>query len=249
MTTIKRVKAADRTLDLLEAFARSKRPLSLSEAAKEIDMPVSSCHVLLRTLTSRGYITTFDQHRLHYPSKLLFELASTLLANNPVIAIISPFLQTLCDQCGETVVLGKRLGNHVIYLDVYETTQTIRFSARVSTLRDLHSSALGKALLEQMPEEDRIAFVSQLSLKPITGHTYTDAAALLANIREGLARGWQLTDGESVEDVMAVARGIVLGGEHYAVAIAGPLSRMQPRLQSHSRALLATLDSLSAEVG
>src|SRR3546814_13187479 len=114
MTTIKRVKAADRTLDLLEAFARSKRPLSLSEAAKEIDMPVSSCHVLLRTLTSRGYITTFDQHRLHYPSKLLFELASTLLANNTVIAIISPFLQTLCDQCGETVVLGKRLGNHVI---------------------------------------------------------------------------------------------------------------------------------------
>lgn len=249
MTTTKRVKAADRTLDLFEAFARSKRPLTLSEVSKAIDMPVSSCHVLLRTLTSRGYVTTFDQQRLYYPSKLLSELSGTLLANNPVLAIISPLLQALRDHCGETVVLGKRLGNQVIYLDVYETPKTIRFSARVSTLRDLHSSALGKALLEQMPEAERVAFVAGLNLQPITGHTLTDAASLLTNIREGLDRGWQLTDGESVDDVMAVARGVSLASEPYAVAIAGPLARVQPRLHEHAHALLATLHNLRAEAG
>lgn len=248
MTPKKRVKAADRTLDVLEAFSRTKRPLSLSELAKEIQMPVSSCHVLVKTLTSRGYINTFGPHRQHYPSKLLFDLASTLLENNPVLAVVSPYLQSLCDACGETVVLGKRLDNHVLYLDVLETTKTIRFSARISTLRDLHSSALGKALLAQLKEEERRDLVFRLSLAPITGHTFTDPGKLLANIDAGLERGWQLTDGESVDDVMAVAQGISLGGENHAIAIAGPLSRMQPRVQEHADALLSVIEKISQEV-
>lgn len=245
---MKRVKAADRTLDLFEAFARCRRPMSLSEIAREIEMPVSSCHVLLGTLVSRGYLTVLEHQRTYYPSKLIFELASTVLAHSPVISIISPFLRKLCDRCGETVVLGKRIGRQVIYLDVHESSQTIRFSARVSTLRDLHSSALGKALLAQMPVAEREELVRQLPMRKVTGHTLTSAKALLANIDQGIQRGWQLTRAESVEDVSAVAQGIELAGEHYAVAIAGPFSRMEPRLEEHARALLETLDALRPEL-
>lgn len=223
--------------------------MSLSEIAREIDMPVSSCHVLIRTLVSRGYLSSLDQHRTYYPSKLLFDLSSTLLANSPIISMIAPFLQALCDQCGETVVLGKRLENQVIYLDVFESPQTIRFSARISTLRDLHCSALGKALLAQVPPAEREALINSLPLRKVTDHTFTSAAELLENIRQGVERGWQLTQGESVEDVMAIAQGIFLSGDHYAVAIAGPFSRIEPRLEQHAKALIKTLEKLQAELG
>ena len=57
------MKTADRTLDIFEAFAEAKRPLSLSEIARMIDSPVSSCHGLLRTLQKSGYMYALDVRR------------------------------------------------------------------------------------------------------------------------------------------------------------------------------------------
>ena len=56
------MKTADRTLDVFEAFAEAKRPLSLSEIARMIDSPVSSCHGL-RTLQKSGYMYALDVRR------------------------------------------------------------------------------------------------------------------------------------------------------------------------------------------
>ena len=50
------VKTAGRTLDLFEAFARERKPLSLSQLARAIGAPVSSCFGIVRTLEARGYL-------------------------------------------------------------------------------------------------------------------------------------------------------------------------------------------------
>ncbi len=242
--TEKRVKAADRTLDVFEAFSRSGRPLNLSELAKAVEMPVSSCHGLVRTLTSRGYLVEIGTQRMHYPTRKLFDLARSILARDPVLTRVSPVLATLRDKTGETVVLGKRLDKFVIYLDVAESGQTIRFSTEVSALRALHSSALGKALLGAMPEPRRNAFVATLDLTPVTRNTIADAGQLLADLAAAEARGWHITRGESVNDVMALARAVTLGGEVYAVAVAGPLARMESHEAQHARQLIAATQQM-----
>jgi hypothetical protein len=48
-----------------------------------------------------------------------------------------------------------------------------------------------------------------------------------------------MTRGESVDDVAAVARAVQLGGEDYAVAVAGPLQRMEPMMERHAKLLSA----------
>jgi len=241
MTTEKRVKAADRTLDVFEAFSRAGRPLNLSELAKAVEMPVSSCHGLVRTLTSRGYLVEIGTQRMHYPTRRLFDLARSILDRDPVLMKVSPILAVLRDKTGETVVLGKRLDKFVIYLDVAESGQTIRFTAEVSALRALHSSALGKALLGAMPEPQRSDFVATLDLTPVTGNTIGNAKKLLANIVAAEERGWHSTRGESVSDVMAVARAVRLGGETYALAVAGPLTRVEPQEARHVKLLGAAI--------
>ncbi len=246
MATEKRVKAADRTLDMFEAFNRVGRPLNLSELAKAVDIPVSSCHGLVRTLTLRGYLCEVGTQRMHYPTRRLFDLARSLLARDPILMKVSPLLEALRDKTGETVVFGKRLDKFVIYLDVVESEKTIRFSAEVSALRSLHSSALGKALLGAMPNEKRVELVGMLDLSAVTPNTISSAKKLLANIRAGEDRGWHSTRGESVDDVMALARSVMLGGECYAMAVAGPLARMEPLEQRHAKALSAAIAHMSA---
>ena len=47
-------KIVGRTLDFLELFADQKRPLSVSETARLLDLPASSSHDVLKTLQERG---------------------------------------------------------------------------------------------------------------------------------------------------------------------------------------------------
>lgn len=248
MVFLKRVKAADRTLDIFEAFNRMGRPLNLSELAKAVDMPVSSCHSLVRTLTSRGYLGEVGVQRMHYPTRRLFDLARNILARDPILMRVLPVMTLLRDKTGETIVLGKRLDKFVIYLDVAESTQTIRFNAEVSALRPLHSSALGKALIGAVPESQRAELVASLDLTPVTSNTISSTKKLLANVASGEQRGWHVTRGESVDDVMALACSVVLGGETYAIAVAGPLSRMESKELKHAKALALAVRKMQAAV-
>ena len=50
------VKGASRTLDLLEVFTEAQAPMSLTELAQRTGIPLSSCHALVRTLQTRGYL-------------------------------------------------------------------------------------------------------------------------------------------------------------------------------------------------
>src|SRR3989304_2727868 len=67
------VKTAGRPLDLFEAFAREGKPLSLSQLARAINAPVSSCFGIVRTLQARGYLYEVKARGGFYPTKLLFE--------------------------------------------------------------------------------------------------------------------------------------------------------------------------------
>ena len=50
------VKTALRVIEIIETYAREKRALPLSELARLLDVPVSSCLALIRTLTGLGYL-------------------------------------------------------------------------------------------------------------------------------------------------------------------------------------------------
>ena len=64
-----------RTLDVFEVFAQQKRPLSLTELVRQLDIPVSSCHDVVRALEERGYLYEVRPRGGYYPTSRLFELS------------------------------------------------------------------------------------------------------------------------------------------------------------------------------
>jgi IclR family acetate operon transcriptional repressor len=220
------VKTAGRTLEIFEAFAERREPLSLSEIGRALNAPLSSSLYLVRALEGRGYLYTLTERRQIYPTRKLFDIGREIMVREPGMEQIEPVLITLRDKTEETVILGKRQGNRVVYLMVLEGTQTVRYTARTGELKPLHSSSVGKALLSALNPADRLKIVSKLSLDPVTRNTITDRKALLKDLERAAARGYSETRGENVVDVMAIAKPVWLGKELYAVAIAGPLQRM-----------------------
>lgn len=226
------VKTAGRTLDVFEAFQTIRRPTSLSELAELIGIPMSSCHGLVSTLRSRGYVYSVAGRTL-YPTRRLLDIATAIAAHDPILEQLKPQLELLRDKTEETVLLGKRQQNSIVYLDVVEGLHTIRYVARVGEFKPLHSSAIGKAMLGRLPPADLKKFVKDLELPKITDRTLDDPDELVANIEAGRKRGYFVTRGENVAEVMAIAVAIPAGLDWVGIAVAGPIQRVEANFERY----------------
>ncbi len=233
------VKSADRALAVLEVFSDLGKPLSLSELSRLTRTPISSCHGLVHTLKQRGYLYALQGSRQFYPTKRLAQMALAIGRHDPVLARLVPHMQALRDATGETIILGKNHENNVIYLEVVEGTSTVRYTAQAGEQKPLHSSAIGKAILAQLDSRTLAQTIATLPLTRITDNTITSMRKLRADIKLTQQRGYSLTRGENVSDVMAIAIAIDLGSgqDPVGLAVAGPLQRMQQRLEQRIEAL------------
>jgi DNA-binding IclR family transcriptional regulator len=233
-----------RGLDVLETFRRAGKQLSLSELARLSGIPVSTCHGVVKALERRGFLY-FATPREAYPTRKLLELAAAIDARDPVVAQLAPALAALRDETGETTLLGTRQGDAVIYLLVLESPQAIRYTAHVGDRKPLHSSAIGKVMLGALGEEERLAWLKAHRLARVTPSTLTSARRLRADLAAALRRGYYLTRGENVSDVMAIAAPVRRAGAVFGVAVAGPLHRMEAaeaRIAARLRHCLRSFD-------
>lgn len=233
------VKTASRTLALFEAFGLAKRPLTLSELAEDIQAPVSSCHGLIATLRNLGYVYSVGTNRRVYPTRRLFDLAEAIVGHDPLLELVVPVLRRLRDDSGETVILGAFEGRAVVYLEVVEGLHTIRYTAKPGDLKPLHSSAIGKAMLASIDDKKLDTILARLKLERITADTITDEKALRRDLDEGRDRGVFVTRGENVVEVMGMAVPARVMGQLLAVAVAGPLARMENGFAGHAGRLKA----------
>ncbi|MEE8352363.1 MAG: IclR family transcriptional regulator [Rhodospirillales bacterium] len=239
------VKTAVRTLEAFEAFGRAQRPLTLSELAHAIGAPISSCHGLVATLRNRGYVYSVGNNRQVYPTRRILDVAEAIARNDPLLEITAPVLARLRDDTGETVILGTKEDDAVVYLDVVEGLHTIRYSAKPGEVKPLHSSAIGKAILSSLDEIGMGKILSRVALEKITDTTLTDGDALKGDLKKGRASGVFVTRGENVTDVMGMASLTMPCGQPLAVALAGPIERMNRSFDAHAKLLQQAARELS----
>jgi len=240
------VKSADRTVQILEAFAAAGEPLGIAELARRLAIPVSACYGLIRTLEVRGYLYELGLRKGWYPTLRWLQKARAVADHDPVLERVAPLLEQLCAATGETVVLGKRSGDRIAYLLVLESSHSIRYSAQVGDRKPLHSSAAGKVILATLPPAERDALLGTLKLTRITANTIVRRELLEKDLAASARRGWYTTRGENVADVHAIAAPLRIDDEIYAVVIAGPAHRFEAALKSHAAALLRTVKAIEA---
>ena len=239
------VKTAGRTVRIFEIFAEAQEPLSLSEVSRALDAPLSSCLYLVRALESRGYLYAVGNRKHVYPTRKLYDMARAIAVGESWAERLEPVMLELRDATKETIILGKRQGTRVVYLSVLEGPQTIRYSAATGDFKPLYSSAIGKALMSDWDVAERKKMIAKLSLDPVTPTTIVDRDALLQDIEKTAARGYSISRGENVPDVMAIAKNVWIGDDQYAISINGPIYRMSLMAEIHCERLIDILKGVS----
>src|SRR5690348_16352603 len=136
------VRSIVRVLKVLDSLRLAPRPLSLPEVAERAGLPKSSAFRYLATLEQHWYV---DRDPFSGSYRLGPALLSLHAQDLGVLAARArPYMEALRDRFQETINLGIFDGSRVVYLEIVETTRTMRLAARRGDHDPLHSTALGK---------------------------------------------------------------------------------------------------------
>jgi len=237
------VPAAARTMTLFEVFARERRPLTNSELARLLDLPESSCSDLVHTLIDCGFLMRGTQSRKVYPTRRLSGIARDIDLNDPLLNALKEACDSLRDQTGETALCARLESRFVRVLCVSEGNHPLRYTSSPGGKLSIHVSAMGKALLAQLPPEEASRQIKSIPLRPLASGTITDADRFEEEIENVRQQGWAMTEHEGGEDLGALAVTGRVEGELVAISVAGPVSRLRTQRETYLETLRSIRDA------
>ena len=175
-----------RTVQILERLAEGGSP-TLADLSRDLGVPKSSLHVVVQTLIRRGWVQRDAAGRLSIGVRAV-RVGTAYVDGDPVVALTAPVLDALVGELDETVHLGRLDGTDIVYLAKRESTQQLRLFSAVGRRLPAYATALGKALLAGLADDDLDAHLPA-RLEPITDQTITDRGALRAHLAEIRERG------------------------------------------------------------
>jgi DNA-binding IclR family transcriptional regulator len=239
----------DRALSVLGNLAQHHEGRSLSHLAKDLGLPMSSTHDLMQALVEIGAVRLAGP-RMYALGPRAVSIGLLIADSVELRRVARPHLRELASDVEENVYLAVRSGDDVVYADRYEGSQLLSVVMKLGGGRPLHASAVGKLLTAFNPDLESKVLTSP-RLERFTPLTLTDRDALRAEYAAVRARGYSVSEGESVEGITGLATPIIDadGVTVAAVHIAAPRGRLADRLSMVIAAMSAAGATVSAQLG
>jgi IclR family KDG regulon transcriptional repressor len=235
-----------KTLDILEKIKTTEEGYKLADLSRKVGLPKATVYRILCTLEGRGYLDrgADGSYRL---AKKLFELQRTVPLEQVLHRVAQPVMERLVSLCKETVNLGILDAGEVVVINTVESPQAVRMSSKIGNRRYLHSTAIGKVMLADMPDKEVQRLLRLKGMPKLTGETLTSKAAVMEELAKVRQQGWALDNQENEIEGRCIGAPIT-GPEGQAIAalsISGPEFRMD---LVRARALVPGLKAACAEI-
>jgi len=239
------IQAVDHALDLLEQFHDEVDELGVTELSKRLKLHKNNVFRLLATLESRGYI---EQNKVTENYRLglkTLQLGQTFIRQMGLLRQARPVLEGLVEQCNETSYVAILKDLHIVYLDVVETSMTVRVVPRVGARLPAYCTAAGKVQLAFMTDEELDNYFPSRELKGYTPNTITDRDALKKHLQLVAERGYAIDNEELDLGVRCVSAPI----RDYTRRIVGAVSVSGPSMRFSDERLEKELIPLVVKAG
>lgn len=216
-------------LDILEAFkGAAKEDLGVTELSENLGLHKNNVFRLLATLETRGYI---EQNKYTGNYRLgikTFEMGQVFLVQTGLVKQARPVMDEFLARCNETIYLAVLRNEKIVYLDICETTHSVRVANRVGAVLPAYCTSAGKSLLAYLSREELDKIFPKAKFEKFTDNTICEKSELYTHLREVAARGYALDLEELEEEVFCVGAPIMdyTGKAVAAVCVSGPGYRM-----------------------
>ena len=209
--------STERTLSILELLGQHRAGLSLTEIARELDLPVNSVFRITGTLHNRGYLQRREDDKRFVLTNKLFDLSRPQVREKSLVVCALESLKWLRDESGETTQLLTSVNHKMTVLEQCISSQPIKVSRTVGLQVPMFSCAPGKAILAHLPPAELEKFFAATKLKQYTTTTLATRSAMEADLVKTRKRGYSTDIAEGLEGIHCVAAA-VLDEYRYPVA-------------------------------
>lgn len=226
MGEIATINSVEHAIGLVELLAGSANALGVSQIAQSLDLPRATVYRLLKTLAQREWVIQEDKtYRLSFRLPGLFhgagEGAEAALAQR-----LTPLLQQLVNETGETAHFAALDGDRVVYLAKVDSPHPIRMSSQVGWRGPLHATGVGKVLLA-CSDARLLSRIVEQGLERFTPNTIVAKEKIEAELAQIRKQGYALDAEELIDGLTCVAVPVISGGQvRGAISVAGPTARV-----------------------
>ncbi len=223
-------------------------PVSLKQLALETGLHPSTAHRILGAMTASGFVERADPGTYQLGIRLL-ELGNLVKSRINIRDTAMPLMQRLHQQLGESVNLGVRQGDEIVYV---ERTSSGRSSVRVVHLvgarAPLHVTAVGKLFLIEDGAQKVREYAKRTGLPGFTPTSLTSLQALEKELDRVRRHGVAFDNEEIEQGLRCIAAPIRddAGDLVAGLSVSAPADRHNPDWATIVR---NTADEISAAIG
>jgi IclR family acetate operon transcriptional repressor len=210
--------AVEKAIAVLESISGAREPRRLGDIANELGLRKPTVHRILQTFTRAGYVAAYADGAYGVGPRALQLGARFLDSDHRLIA--EPILRDLHDRVGHTVHFAVRTGPMAVYVSKIEGDRPYQMASRIGMPIPLHCTAMGKAILAELTEDERRDALAAAPLVARTEHTLVSRPRLLAHLDQVAAQGYAIDDEENEINVRCVGAAV----HHGAGSILGGIS-------------------------
>lgn len=211
---VRTVKSAERTLALFELFSLHQRPMMVGEIAAALNIPQPSVSMLVRNLTSLGYLEHDRAGRTYVPTIRIMLLGTWIHRRFSAEGNLERRLDALMRRVQQTVIVAIQNGVYSQYVLV-QMPQNPDLAVQSGLLRPITCTATGRMLLSLKSDAEVESIVRRCNAEVRDERLRVRPNEFMELIAQVRAQGFARTSGD-----MTPGRAVI------AVSVPGPLGRM-----------------------
>ncbi|TVR09295.1 MAG: IclR family transcriptional regulator [Salinarimonadaceae bacterium] len=199
------VSSVEKAFLILRAFEAHERSLSLTEIAEITQLDKSSVQRFTYTLAALGYLHKDKDARRYTISPKIMSLGMIYLRTDPIVVRARHVLYELNKSLEVTSNLAELDGTDVIYVVRFPSRKTVTVDVVLGMRRPAFCMASGRAILATRSDDEVRDILERSNRVAYTAHTKTDISEIMDEIHKTRARGYALTEQETVMGDISVA--------------------------------------------
>ena len=230
------VQSIGKVFTLLEVMADHGGMMTLSHLSSEAGLPPPTIHRFVRTLVDLGYVRQ-QPTREYVLGPRLIRLGES---SSGVLGVWArPYLEHLVDELGESANLAMLDGDQIVYVAQAPSRHSMRMFTEVGRRVSPHCTAVGKALMAELPPEQVQDILRRTGMPRHTDNTITDPESFAEQLRSAKENGFAIDEGEQEVGVRCVAVAIANAPARLSISISGPAARVTEALVRRAVPMLA----------
>ncbi|WP_226532486.1 IclR family transcriptional regulator [Microbacterium paraoxydans] len=224
--------SVQRALRLIDIVANSPRPLPAKMLAAITGLTPGTTYNLVRTLIHEGYLNAEPDGLVLGSRFPAFQ--QQVDSRGVFLARVRAALRDVTEVVGATAYLSRFHDGEMHLVDIVDAVRNPRVELWVGLQSSAHATALGKQILADLPDDERLDYLSRHRLEELTPRTISDRRTLLTQLEH--SPGWAVDEEEYAIGATCVAVPVVAPGVTASLAISLPADRAVV-----DRALVTTL--------